>query len=333
MLCRGVVLEKSQFVGNRGNGVWFDIGNEKCIVRNCLIADNEDAGIFYEISYGLHAHDNVIIGNGFAETPGAWGPAAGISLSSSPDCLIERNLIVGNREGFNFREQDRTTQRIDDEKETMVWNHDESIRHNVLALNRDAQVWGWFDVEDDRHWPAAMHEAGEKQRQAADLARYGQGQRAGTEPGDAGTHASRTTSTTRDPGKGSSTGASIGGRHKEYAKLSDVQGGTEARSRKPGHGIPRRERFGRVTSAPGRQPGVEAGLLSERRRSRRAARALTRSLKPLSQHSPSFSGYRPHRDRLLPRRPQSQPFAHSGDPSQEKRFQKQHREQRRPEHG
>ena len=56
VLCRGAVLEKCQFVGNRGNGVWFDIGNEKCVVRNCLIADNEDAGIFYEISFGLHAH-------------------------------------------------------------------------------------------------------------------------------------------------------------------------------------------------------------------------------------------------------------------------------------
>ena len=112
-----VVIEKTQFVDNRGNGVWFDIGNEECVVRNCLIADNEEAGIFYEISYGLHAHDNVIIGNGFRETPGSWGAAAAMSLSSSPDCVIERNLIVGNREGFDFREQDRATPVIGDRKE------------------------------------------------------------------------------------------------------------------------------------------------------------------------------------------------------------------------
>jgi hypothetical protein len=161
-LCRGAVLEKCQFVGNRGSGIWFDIGNENCTVRNCLIADNEDAGIFYEISYGLHAHDNVIIGNGFAETPGAWGARAGIVLSSSPGCVVERNLIVGNREGFNFREQYRTTPRIDDEKEQRVWNHDERIRQNVLAKNRDAQVWGWFDVDDGRHWPTALQDAAEK---------------------------------------------------------------------------------------------------------------------------------------------------------------------------
>ena len=172
VLCRGAVIEKSQFVSNRGNGVWFDIGNEKCVVRNCLIADNEDAGIFYEISYGLHAHDNVIVGNGFNETPGAWGAASAISLSSSPDCVIERNLMVGNREGFNFREQNRKTPLIDDKKERWIWNHDQLIRNNVMALNRDAQVWGWFDINDGRHWPAALQDAAEKPKgkAARDLA-------------------------------------------------------------------------------------------------------------------------------------------------------------------
>jgi len=156
-MSRGVVIEQSQFLDNRGNGIWFDIGNEDCTVRNCLIADNEDAGIFYEISYGLHAHDNVIIGNGFAVNPGAWGAQAAISLSSSPFCVIERNLMIGNREGFNFREQGRTTPRIGKQgAEEPIWNHDQAIRHNVIAYNRDAQTWGWFDVLDERHFPAAL---------------------------------------------------------------------------------------------------------------------------------------------------------------------------------
>jgi len=155
-MTRGAVLENSTFIANRGNGIWFDIGNEGCEVRNCLIADNENAGIFYEISYGLHAHDNVIVGNGFAFTPGAWGAAAGISLSSSPFCVIERNLILGNKEGFNFREQTRSTPRIDNKKSEPVWNHDHTVRNNVFAWNRDAQVWGWFDVPDERHWPKSV---------------------------------------------------------------------------------------------------------------------------------------------------------------------------------
>ena len=155
VLCRDAVLERSQFLRNRGTGIWFDIGNTNCTVRQCLIADNEDAGIFYEISFRLLAHDNVIVGNGFAATSGAWGAQAGISLSSSPGCVIERNLIAENREGFNFREQTRTTPTIEARGERPVWNHDEIIRHNLLVRNRDAQVWGWFDVKDNRHWPAA----------------------------------------------------------------------------------------------------------------------------------------------------------------------------------
>ncbi len=152
---REAVIESSIFRENRGDGIWFDIGNEDCEVKNCLIVGNENAGIFYEISYGLHAHDNVILGNGFAFTSGAWGAAAGISLSSSPGCVIERNLLLGNKEGFNLREQKRSTPKIDGGSEP-VWNHDHIFRNNVVAYNRDAQVWGWFDISDERHWPKAM---------------------------------------------------------------------------------------------------------------------------------------------------------------------------------
>ena len=163
VLSRGVVIEKSQFLANRGNGIWFDIGNEECTVRHCLIADNEGAGIFYEISYGLHAHDNVLVGNGLLSGPGAWGASGAIALSSSPRCIIERNLMVGNKEGFQFREQRRTTPRIDAEKgtpEEWVWNHDQIVRNNLMAYNRDAQVWGWFAADDERHWPTALQRPG-----------------------------------------------------------------------------------------------------------------------------------------------------------------------------
>ncbi|MBI5388182.1 MAG: right-handed parallel beta-helix repeat-containing protein [Verrucomicrobia bacterium] len=174
VLCRDAVIEKSRFLRNRGPGVWFDIGNEHGTVRQCLIADNDDAGIFYEISYGLHAHDNVLVGNGFADTRGAWGAQAAICLSSSPGCVVERNLMAGNREGFNFREQLRTTPTISNRTERAVWNHDELIRSNLVVWNRDAQVAGWFAVDDRRHWPAAtVNPAGASpagRERAADLA-------------------------------------------------------------------------------------------------------------------------------------------------------------------
>ncbi|UCF17105.1 MAG: right-handed parallel beta-helix repeat-containing protein, partial [Phycisphaerales bacterium] len=141
VLTRGMVIENSVLADNKGDGIWFDIGNEECEVRNCLIVGNENAGIFYEISYGLHAHDNVIISNGFAFSPGDWGANAGISVSSSPNCLIERNLLIGNKEGLSLREQQRSTPLIDGGSKP-VWNHHVTVRNNVLAYNRDAQVWG-----------------------------------------------------------------------------------------------------------------------------------------------------------------------------------------------
>src|SRR5262249_7327003 len=66
--------------------------------------------------------------------------------------------------GFNFREQNRKTPLIDDKRERWVWNHDQMIRNNVMALNRDAQVRGWFDISDGRHWPAALQDTVEKEK-------------------------------------------------------------------------------------------------------------------------------------------------------------------------
>src|SRR5437763_15552775 len=96
---------------------------------------------------GLHSHAKAMSEHGFTETHGAWGAQAAICLSSSPDCVIERNLVVGNREGVNFREQTRTTSTISNRAERAVWNHDEVIRSNIIALNREAQVEGPVDME------------------------------------------------------------------------------------------------------------------------------------------------------------------------------------------
>jgi hypothetical protein len=142
-----------------GVGLWFDIGLENTTVRNCLFANNENVGLFYEIAYGMHAHDNVVIGNGFASYGGAWGASGGISLASAPDCVIERNLVVGNKEGFQLREHLRRTPRIDappGTPEVAIWNQNIKVRNNVFAYNRDAQVWAWFETGDARYWPVAL---------------------------------------------------------------------------------------------------------------------------------------------------------------------------------
>ena len=166
-LTRGAVIDHCRILNNHGCGLWFDIGNEGCEVCNCLIAGNEDVGLYSEISLGLHAHDNVIADNGFGGS-GDWAGQSGITLYVSPGCIVERNLLIGNVEGFDLKDQlQRTTPRIDQkpgDKEELVWTHDETVTHNVLAGNRDAQMRGWFDDADERQWPRKMHQFHEQER-------------------------------------------------------------------------------------------------------------------------------------------------------------------------
>ncbi len=107
-MSRNFVFSGCRAVDNRGVGIWFDIGKEAPEVKNCYIADNDEAGIFFEISFGLHAHDNLIVNNANnGESPGgSWG-YGGITLSSSEDCVIEHNTY-----GAPWRSKSKQVSRI-----------------------------------------------------------------------------------------------------------------------------------------------------------------------------------------------------------------------------
>ena len=149
-MSRKFVFDACRAVDNRGVGIWFDIGNEASEVKNCTIADNDEAGIFYEISYGLYAHDNLIVNNANngESVGGAWG-SGGITLSSSEDCVIEHNTLIGNRDGIAFREQDRSTPRIDapaGAKEVRILNKNHIIRNNIVAYSQAYNIAMWMDT-------------------------------------------------------------------------------------------------------------------------------------------------------------------------------------------
>lgn len=160
---RSVNLLRHVSIGNNGPGIWYDISNDSCEVKNCFTQGNIQSGLFYEISFRLRATDNVMIGNGFNSGSGGWGVNGGISLSSSPGCIVERNIMINNVDGFQFREQGRTTQEITGlegrarfGKQKAVWNHNQIIRNNIMAFNKGAQARGWFDLSDGRLWPASI---------------------------------------------------------------------------------------------------------------------------------------------------------------------------------
>ena len=145
-MSRGFEMSRCRSVDNRGSGIWYDIGNEKSKVSNCFVADNDEAGIFYEISYGLHATDNLVVNNGnrTERSRNAWG-LGGIALSSSEDCLIEHNMLIGNRDGLTFREQHRTTPRIDG-GEQRILNKNHTVRNNLIANSQSFNVAFWMDT-------------------------------------------------------------------------------------------------------------------------------------------------------------------------------------------
>jgi hypothetical protein len=146
VLSRGFVFDGCTIRDNRGPGIWFDIGNEAGEVRNCFIEGNDEAGLYYEISFGLRAHDNLIVGNGRPhDNPFMrWG-AGGILLASAQDCVIERNTIVANCDGFAVRDQIRDTDRIDGSTVRPLVDRNITVRGNVLAYNTGYNIGLWWD--------------------------------------------------------------------------------------------------------------------------------------------------------------------------------------------
>jgi hypothetical protein len=145
-MSRGFVMQRCRAVDNRGVGIWYDIGNEQAEVAHCYIADNDEAGLFYEISYSLQAHDNLIVNNANQgeQARGAWS-CAGITLSSSEDCVVENNTLVGNRDGIAFREQPRTTPRLAG-GECRVLNRNHIIRNNLVVASQAYNLALWMDT-------------------------------------------------------------------------------------------------------------------------------------------------------------------------------------------
>jgi parallel beta-helix repeat protein len=146
VLTRGSVIDRCVALDNAGPGFWYDIGNEQSLVRSCYAARNE-VGLMYEISYGLTARNNLMLNNGDPRGP-AWG-TGGIMVSSSPGCVLENNVCAGNRAGIAFREQARTTPRIDASSgaaEVEVFCAHEIVQRNILAGNWEHQLAFWFDT-------------------------------------------------------------------------------------------------------------------------------------------------------------------------------------------
>jgi len=153
LLNYGLVIARMKAQYNNGPGIWLDWSNNESTISNCLCTDNKGAGIFCEVQYGVHIHDNVLIGN----TP------HGIHLAESDGPVFERNLVIGSTYGLTFRDLDRKAPGLDANgvpdmslnwgKWVPRWNQDLVIKNNVMAFNQNNQVIMSFS---ERMMPLAL---------------------------------------------------------------------------------------------------------------------------------------------------------------------------------
>lgn len=82
-----------------GNGIWFDLANERVHLVRPRAERVQHAGIFFEVSYGpFTVDDPVVIECGLIQDPGAPYPYpayAGILCSLTPDITINNMLVDG----------------------------------------------------------------------------------------------------------------------------------------------------------------------------------------------------------------------------------------------
>jgi parallel beta-helix repeat protein len=95
---------------NNCKGVWLDINSANVEIDHNRIANNLHEGIFYEISHDGLIHDNDVEGNGF-KTDGStcsWLWGGGITIASSFNVQIYRNVVRGNCNGITGTQQNRS---------------------------------------------------------------------------------------------------------------------------------------------------------------------------------------------------------------------------------
>jgi len=142
--CRGVYFSRCQARFNRGAGIWFDILARDNIVDRCIVTDNSDSGLEYEISDRAVFSNNIVIRNGFVNNN------AGIFISCSNDVLVVDNILYGNNMGIVLNNYGRSEH--PDMKNNMVVNNNimSSVYDDfVLALDPSPMESRWHGNVSD----------------------------------------------------------------------------------------------------------------------------------------------------------------------------------------
>jgi parallel beta-helix repeat protein len=100
-----IVIRNSFIHHNRGPGLWADINGDHTLIEGNRVEDNENEGIFFEISNYAVIRNNVVNRNGLIKHEWLWG--GGITIASSGYAEIYGNTLSGNGNGITGTQQDR----------------------------------------------------------------------------------------------------------------------------------------------------------------------------------------------------------------------------------
>jgi len=117
--------------------------------------DNEGCGLFVEISRDIAVLNNAFFRNGLRATGPTWS-IGGLTLAESRNCIVANNLLVGNLDGLNLREQGPRYLDTSDLGKVPFENVNHVIVNNVSALNKNYQLGLWFDTAFFGRHPAEM---------------------------------------------------------------------------------------------------------------------------------------------------------------------------------
>lgn len=91
-LSDGVTFRGNHVYDNDGPGLWCDIDCRNVLYEENLVENNQDVGIFHEISFKAVIRNNVLRRNGLGNRGWFWG--ADILLSASEDVVVSDNTLT-----------------------------------------------------------------------------------------------------------------------------------------------------------------------------------------------------------------------------------------------
>jgi len=132
---RGMLVENSWFHHNHGGGLWFDIDNDRVVIRSNRFEANDRWGVLYEVSRQAEIYWNQAL----ATTSGPERflfSGAGIVVSNSAGVNVYQNLVDGNDNGILLKEDPTRTAPPGTLRQPLPHIRDVDVHDNDLGMRR-----------------------------------------------------------------------------------------------------------------------------------------------------------------------------------------------------